>query len=226
MVNQNSNRVVVDDTKEREQLKKTTQTIEEQRKAILKQKYMQKQMKKYQLFRFSNWLLWITLAVLIFGGIFVYNNFLYLGNHYWGKEGGYSRLENRGELNKSAFDKVNKTYESKDGRSAKFEQKGPSVELLVYVPAATAANEAKLFTDEAITAFLTELNDAKSAEAPYGKTFMNYDMNIIVTQTDLAKPDVAILNELGNLDGQANKITYPFFGTIHKGVIVWTNNVG
>ncbi|MGL4662158.1 MAG: hypothetical protein ACRCV7_00545 [Culicoidibacterales bacterium] len=226
MANQNQNRVVVDDTRERAQFEKVQRTIEEQRKAALKQKYIQKHMKKYKFFRFSNWILWITIVLLIVAGIFAYNKFLYLGTDYWGKQGGYSRVENRGELNKSAIEKVNKSYELKDGRSARFEQKGPAVNLLVYVPAETAGKDAMQFMNDAIAAFLTELGDAKTAEAPYGKTFMTYDMNIIVTQTDLKKPGEETMYQLGNLSGPEQKITYPFFGTIHKGVMTWTNNIG
>lgn len=226
MANQNQNRIVVNDAKERAQFQKTQKTIEEQRKSMLKQKYIQKQMKKYKLFRFSNWLLWFTIALLAVGGLFVYNKFLYLGTDYWGKDGGYSRLENRGSLDGAVIEKVNKTYEVKDGRGARLEQRGPVVNLLVYVPVDTAVNNATKFTDEIINTLLTELGDAKTAEAPYGKTFMNYEMNIIVAQSGMAKPDEATLNQIGDLNGPATKIAYPFFGTIHKGVMTWTNNIG
>lgn len=225
MTAQNQNRIIVDDAKERAQLEKTQQTIEEQRKEILKQKYIQKQMKKYKLFRFSNWLLWIMLALLFIGGLFVYNNFLFLGTDYWGKEGGYSRVQDRGPLNASAFEKVNATYATKDGRSAKLEQNGPTVNLLVYVPQGTDTGAARQFTEEVITNFLTELGDAKTPVAPYGQTFMKYEMSIIVTQSDMAKPDDATLDQIGDLAGQTNKIAYPFFGAIHKGVMTWTNNI-
>lgn len=252
MPDKNNNRVVVDDAKERAQLAQIQAELNQQKPAQnkgpkaagkpkqtqkpnvkpvaltpeQKQKQLKKEAKKYKLFRFSNWVLWITIAALIIGGIYVYTNFLYLGtNQYWGKEGGYSRVSDRGPLAQKAFDKINNTYKDENGNTAKVEQRGPSVNLFVVVKEGTSVDDAKKFADTVVTEFLTELGDGRSADAPYGKTFMKYELSVQVTQKNLAKPNDESLNKIGDLNGEQQKITYPFFGTVHKGVMTWTNNV-
>lgn len=227
-------RIVVNDEKERAQLEKSRSEMLQQemkRQEMLKrmtpaqQKAWKKEMKKYELLRFSNWMLWITMVLVVVVGVYVYVNFLYLGSDYWGKEDGYSRVADRPALKKSAFDNVNNALKDSSGRSAKFEQKGPVVNLLVTVPEGTPVDGAKQFTEEAINQFLGELGDAKSEKLPYGTTFSKYELSIIITQKNLAKPDDAALNQIGNPSGAATKISYPFFGTVSKGVMTWTNNV-
>lgn len=264
MPENNNNRVIVNDAKERAQLAQIQAELNQQKKPTQQnsnintaqqpkqwqipkqtqnpnpnpkqkpkakpltseQKKLEKQAKKYNVFRFSNWLLWITIAVLIICGFFIYTNFLNLGtNQYWGKEGGYSRVSDRGPLAQKAFDKINNTYQDANANTAKIEQRGPVVNLLVTVKEKTPVNDAKKFTDTVVTEFLTELGDARSAEAPYGNTFMKYELNIQVTQRNLAKPTDESLNKIGDLGGEQQKVVYPFFGTVRKGVMTWTNNV-
>lgn len=234
MTDLDKSNVKINDEKERQQLSqaqkepaedvtKSNMSVDE-RKALVKKKSLYEKSKKWHWYSFTNIITAVAIIGLIIAGIFTYREFFHLSGPVYGGEN-YNRLAENPELSKQGLSNVNDKFKDTDGSfSAKVEQYGPVVAMYVVVPDATAHDSAKKYANEVIDTLIKELGDSKSPEAPYGKTFQNYDLQITVVTKTLPSLTSEQKFEQANEQGKTNPLPYPFYGNIKKGVLSWSNN--